>query len=492
MYLGIDLGTSSVKVVLMDDEQNILGQSSQTLTLSKPHLLWSEQDPNDWWHATCDAVFELKQQFSNFFPKIKAIGLSGQQHGATLLDENGTVLRPAILWNDGRAYQECAHFSAVIPDYATIIGARMMPGFTAPKLIWVAKHEPDIFKRIAKVLLPKDFLRFKMSGQYATDMSDASGTGWLNIAERAWSDVMLTATGLSTAHMPTLFEGSEVTGTVTSQLAEAWGIPKTTKIVGGGGDNPASAVGINVIDEGQAFLSLGTSGVYFVASESYKTNPAGGVHSFCHSVKNRWHHMTVHLSAASCLSWHANVMHRTEKELLAEVEQSPINNSQLLFLPYLAGERSPHNNPHARGVFFGLTHQTTRADMTRAILEGVAFAFLDGQEAMMHAGITIKDVFVVGGGAQSLYWGKILATVLNRPLIYTKNRNIGGCIGAAQLARLACQPIASPVVVSPIETIIEPDFDLIASYQKKRQRFCQLYRCLESFFINSLEDTLYA
>ncbi len=487
MYLGIDLGTSSVKVVLLTDDERIIGQSSQILNVSQPQALWSEQHPHDWWVATCDAVFELKTQFPREFSALKAIGLSGQQHGATLLDAQGDVLRPAILWNDGRAYQECAHFA----NYSHIIGARMMPGFTAPKILWVAKHEPDIFKRIAKVLLPKDYLRFKLSGLYATDLSDASGTGWLNIQERAWSETMLAATGLSIKEMPSLFEGTEVTGTVTQAIADAWGISPETQIVGGGGDNPASAVSINVIDEGSAFLSLGTSGVYFVASESYKTNPAGGVHSFCHSIPNRWHHMTVHLSAASCLSWFARMMQVNEKELLDEVEKNSTPQKNILFLPYLSGERSPHNNPHARGVFFGLNHQTTRADMTRAILEGVAFAFMDGQEAMLQAGISIQNVFVVGGGARSLYWGKILASVLNRPLIYTQNRDVGGCMGAAQLARLASMHTHHfKVTMAPVEAVVEPDAQLVEFYQAKRQRFCELYRCLEEFFIHSFEEKI--
>ncbi|MDX1900794.1 MAG: xylulokinase [Gammaproteobacteria bacterium] len=484
MYLGIDLGTSGVKLVLIDDQQKTIGQVSQPLTVSQPHLLWSEQNPADWWQATSRAMEKLQAQFPESYANIQAIGLSGQQHGATLLDAAGEVLRPAILWNDGRAFSECEIFSTQIPEYETLIGSRMMPGFTAPKILWVKNNEPDIFNRIAKVLLPKDYLRFKMTGQYATDMSDASGTGWLDIQNRQWSEAMLSVTHLSLNHMPELFEGNEVTSTLDKKIATEWKLSPDTKIIAGGGDNPAAAMSMHVIEQGAAFLSLGTSGVYFVASDSYKTNSFGGVHSFCHALPNRWHHMTVHLSAASCLSWFANMMQCTESELLAEAEQAS-QNQHIIFLPYLSGERSPHNNPHARGIFFGLSHTTTRAEMTQAILEGVAFAFLDGQTAMLEAGIEINTVYVVGGGAKSLYWGRILASVLNRPLTYSQNREVGAAVGAARLAWLACHPEQSAQDVnSTIEAIISPNAEQVEKYQTKYQKFRELYQRLSSFFSN--------
>lgn len=485
MYLGIDLGTSGVKLVLINDQQETIGQSTAKLTVSQPHPLWSEQNPEDWWQATCFAVNELKKTHAKEFSAIKAIGLSGQQHGATMLDAQGNVLRPAILWNDGRAAKECEFFSEKIPNYTQIIGAKMMPGFTAPKIMWVKQHEPDIYHRIAKVVLPKDYLRFKMTNEFATDMSDASGTGWLDIEKRTWSHEMLNASGFSTTHMPQLFEGSAVTSTLSKEIAEAWGLMQTTKVVGGGGDNPAAAMSINVIEEGSAFLSLGTSGVYFVASDTYKTNHQNGLHSFCHCLPNRWHYMTVHLSAASCLSWFAKSMQISEMELLKEAENAKESVETLLFLPYLSGERSPHNNPHARGVFFGLSHQTSRAHMTRAILEGVAFAFADGQDAMINAGVDIQKVFVVGGGAQSLFWGKILASVLNRPLIYSKNREVGAAVGAARLAWYSLNPSQTLNFTSEIEAIVEPDSSLVTQYQIQRKKFQALYSRLEDFFITS-------
>ncbi|EKD53803.1 MAG: hypothetical protein ACD_60C00149G0002 [uncultured bacterium] len=499
MYLGIDLGTSSVKLILLDEQKRLVGQCSKVLTLSHPKLLWSEQNPDDWWDATCQGMTTLKQEYTKEFSSIKAIGLSGQQHGATLLDKNGKVLRPAILWNDGRANVECEEIIAKVPHYAEIIGARMMPGFTAPKLLWVLKHEPEIFYRTAKIVLPKDYLRFKMTGIVATDMSDASGTGWLSIAKRAWSDEMLSACHLTQKKMPALFEGTDITGTLLEEIAEQWGLPISTLVIAGGGDNPAAAISMNIIEEGSAFLSLGTSGVYFVASDSYKTHPEGGVHSFCHSLPNRWHHMTVHLSAASSLNWLANTLQVSEKELLREAEETPMSHENIVFLPYLSGERSPHNNPFARGVFFGISPQTKRADLTRAVLEGVAFAFADGQDAMLTADIAIKNVYVVGGGAQSFYWGKILSSILNRRLIYSEDREIGGAVGAARLAWLALhQKEATHAFDMPIiQTIIEPDHHLVELYSAKRKIFSALYQQLIPVFhaaisIKTHEEHTYA
>lgn len=486
MYLGIDLGTSSVKLVLMNEEQEIIAQNSQPLTVSQPEPLWSEQQPEDWWQATCAGMHVLKQDFAAELAAVKSIGLSGQQHGATLLDKNGSPLRPAILWNDGRSMTQCNQLEAEIQNYAQITGSRTMPGFTAPKILWVAQNEPGVFKQLAKILLPKDYLRFKITGDYASDMSDTSGTSWLNVKDRCWFPEMLDATGLAQTHMPKLYEGSEITGTVTKAIAEQWGISANTTVVGGGGDNPAGAISVNVIKSGEAFLSLGTSGVYFVASDRYQANPQGGVHTFCHCVPHRWHHMTVHLSAASCLTWLAGTLNISAQELILEAENSPIKakENNLIFLPYLSGERSPHNNPYASGVFFGLTHATTRVDLTRAVLEGVAFSFADGQDAMLQAGIEIGDVSVVGGGAQSFYWGKILASALQRPLIYRTSREVGSAFGAARLAWLAVNK-ADPetAFISPaIEKIIDPDSELCEQYLKKREVFKQLYFSLQNIF----------
>ncbi len=485
MYLGIDLGTSSVKLILLDDDQNVVTQHSEHLTVSHPKPLWSEQDPEEWWQATCRGVNEIRKHHRNAFSALKAIGLSGQQHGATLLNAQHEVLRPAMLWNDRRAFLQCKTLAERVPHYTDIIGNEIMPGFTAPKVAWVAEHEPAIFRQIAKIILPKDYLRLKISGEYATDLSDAAGTGWLNPARRMWSEEMLTATDLTKAQMPTLFEGSEITGTVTAKIAETWGISVKTVIVGGGGDNPAGAISMNVIQSGNAFLSLGTSGVFFVASDTYQANPRNGLHTFCHCLPERWHYMSVHLSAASCLNWLTGILNEPNTSLLLdEAENANTPQQAVTFLPYLSGERTPHNNPHAQAVFFGMTHTTTRADLTRAVLEGVAFAFADGQDEILAAGIEINDVAVVGGGAQSYYWGKILATVLERPLIYRSNREVGAALGAARLAWLAIQQVdpRSAFTLPPIEKIIEPDIQEIARYKEKRHTFKKLYQQVEGLF----------
>lgn len=484
MYLGIDLGTSSVKAILLDEAHKIIGQNSQPLNVSQPRPLWSEQNPEEWWQATSTAILTLKAAHGKEFAAMKAIGLSGQQHGATLLDNNHHVLRPAILWNDGRALEQCHTLTSRVPNHEQLIGSKLMPGFTSPKVLWVAEHEPAIFKRLAKVLLPKDFLRLKMTGDFATDLSDASGTGWIDVNARKWSDELLAACELTRSHMPALFEGSDITGTVSASIAREWGISPSTVVAGGGGDNPAGAMSVNVIKSGSAFLSLGTSGVYFVASNVFQANPGGGLHSFCHCIPNHWHHMSVHLSAASCLSWLANNLNTPAEELLAEAEHNSSKHCSVVFLPYLSGERTPHGNPHAKGVFFGMTHTTSRADLTRAVLEGVAFAFADGQDSMLQAGVEINDVSVVGGGAKSLYWGKILASVLQRPLIYRSNREVGAALGAARLAWLAANPsdpdtaFATPA----IETVVESDPNLAALLAGKRKVFQKLYGRLEDIF----------
>ncbi|HVV69530.1 MAG TPA: xylulokinase [Gammaproteobacteria bacterium] len=488
MYLGIDLGTSAVKTVLMDETQNIKAQASCSLPITQPQPLWSEQNPHDWWLATCDTIKTLQINHADLLAQVKAIGLSGQMHGATLLDQHNQVLRPAILWNDGRSAKQCQILAERVPQYQTITGNLIMAGFTAPKLLWVAEHEPEVFSQVAKVLLPKDYLRLLMTGVYATDPSDASGTAWLNVGQRRWSEEMLQATGLKLTHMPELFEGCDATAQVTPELAVEWGIPPETIVAGGAGDNAAAAVSMNVIAPGSAFLSLGTSGVYFVASKDYRTNPTAGVHTFCHCLPKLWHQMTVHLSAASCLSWLSSVVGASPFELLEEAETTPPSHDTIIFLPYLSGERTPHNDPYARGVFFGLSHTTQRSDLTRAVLEGVAFAFADGQDAMLAAQLPIQEVAVVGGGARSIYWGRILATVLNRPLVYREDREAGAALGAARLGWLAVHSINPENAFStpPIENTVAPEQNLLETYAKKRAIFQQLYGQLRGVFAEAL------
>ncbi len=485
MYLGIDIGTSAVKAVLVDDDQVIVGQATAPLDVMRPQPLWSEQNPEDWWQGVDTAMSKLKLGHASQLSRVRAVGLSGQMHGATVLDKHDNPLRPAILWNDGRSEAECAELEVLVPGSRSITGNLAMPGFTAPKLLWLKHNEPEIFSQVHKVLLPKDYVRLRLTGEYASDMSDAAGTLWMDVAQRDWSDEMLGACELGREHMPTLVEGSEPSGTLRPELAEAWGIKGNVVVAGGAGDNAAGAVGIGTVVPGRAFLSLGTSGVYFVANEKYSPNPEQAVHAFCHCLPDTWHQMSVILSAASCLTWVTNVSGaRDEASLLSEVEASGLESDSPVFLPYLSGERTPHNNPRAQGVFFGMNHETDRAAMGRSVLEGVAYAFADGQDALLAAGANIDSVSVIGGGARSQLWGRVLASVLNRPLDYHKNAEVGPAFGAARLARLALSGEAPEAICTApqVKSIIEPEAGLSDIYGERRERFRRLYSALEQEF----------
>ncbi len=484
MFVGIDLGTSAVKVLLVDAEQRLVDQESEPLDVDRPHPLWSEQDPNDWWRATDTALCALAQRRSQELSAVAGIGLSGQMHGAVLLDADGSVLRPAILWNDGRSVAQCAELERREPRSREITGNLAMPGFTAPKLAWVEENEPDVFSRTRRVLLPKDYLRWRLCGEYASEMSDAAGTLWLDVGARRWSEAMLEATHLSPAHMPALFEGSQVTGVLSPELSSRWGMGSRVAIAGGGGDNAAGAVGVGVVSPGDAFLSLGTSGVLFVVNERFSPNPERAAHAFCHALPDRWHQMSVILSAASCLAWAVSALGAgSERALLEEVEAGP-QASGILFLPYLSGERTPHNDADAKGLFLGLTHDTSRADLGRAVLEGVAFAFAEGLEVLTAAGARIDRISVIGGGARSALWGEILASALDRPLQYHVGGEYGGAFGAARLARLAVggEAIADVCSAPPIERVVEPTPELVERYRDRRTLFAETYESVRVLF----------
>ena len=485
MYLGIDLGTSSVKALLVDDEQRILAEASEPLTVNRPHPSWSEQAPREWLDATSRAIGRLRSMAPTPFSAVRGIGLSGQMHGATLLDEQLRVLRPAILWNDGRSERECAELEARERESRTITGNVAMAGFTAPKLLWVARHEPDVFARTSQVLLPKDWLRLQMSGELASDVSDASGTLWLDVGRRQWSETMLEACGLSTRNVPRVFEGTEPTGTLRRDIADNWGLSRSTVIAAGGGDNAAGAVGVGVIHPGQALLSMGTSGVLFLVTDRFAPSPAGGVHAFCHCVPSRWHQMSVMLSAASCLTWLAGTTGaRDEGTLLAEVEAQEPEPSPVLFLPYLSGERTPHNDPRARGVFFGLTHSTSRAQLARAVLEGVAFGFADGLQALRDAGGATVEITVIGGGAKSDLWTRIVASALGESIIVRERAELGPAFGAARLGRLAVtgEPVDQICQAPPILRRIDPIDPLRERYRDRLALYRDVYRRLRTAF----------
>ncbi|KLU19252.1 xylulose kinase, partial [Proteus mirabilis] len=383
--------------------------------------------PLQWWQATEEAILQLGRSYP--MDKIEAIGLSGQMHGAVLLDAQQAVLRPAILWNDGRSFKQCQTLEAQYPQFKKITGNLVMPGFTAPKLQWVAEHEPEIFQRIAHVLLPKDFLRWKMSGNFASDMSDSAGTLWLDMQKRDWSDELLNATGLTRRQMPTLFEGNQITGYLLADIAEKWQM-KQVPIIAGAGDNAAGAIGVGVYQPGQAMLSLGTSGVYFVVSEKFLQNSDNAVHSFCHALPNTWHLMSVMLSAASCLDWVCQLTGiESVSAMFEEIKHATFAQSPLLFLPYLSGERTPYNNPNAKGVFWGLTHEHQRADLCQAVLEGVSFALRQGIEVADNAGQLADNITLIGGGARSEYWRQLLADITGKNLDYRQGGDVGPALG---------------------------------------------------------------
>ncbi|GKX60135.1 xylulokinase [Leminorella grimontii] len=479
MYIGIDLGTSGVKVILLDEHQQVLATHTEALSVSRPHPLWSEQNPQDWWQATDRAMLALGAQRS--LKAVKALGLSGQMHGATLLDQYQKPLRPAILWNDGRCAAQCEELERLVPNSRQITGNLMMPGFTAPKLKWVEEHEPDIFRAVDKVLLPKDYLRLLITGEFASDMSDAAGTLWMDVGQRDWSDALLNACGLDRKHMPTLFEGSQVTGMVKADVAERWGIGQVP-VAGGGGDNAAGAVGVGLYKAGQAMLSLGTSGVYFAVSDGFLSNPESAVHSFCHALPNAWHLMSVMLSAASCLDWACRLTNTASvPALLTQVEQSKPAATPVWFLPYLSGERTPHNNPNAKGAFWGLTHEHGPADLGRAVLEGVSFALADGMDVLHATGLKPESVTLIGGGARSPYWRQMLADVSGQALEYRTGGDVGPALGAARLAQIAVNPsmpLAEFCPPLPLEQRHEPNATLHEEYREKRETFRRLYQQL--------------
>lgn len=474
MFLGIDIGTSGVKAVVIAADGSVAGQGTAALTVSRPHPNWSEQAPEDWWTATEAAVRAIDPAVRR---SVRGIGIAGQMHGATLLDESDTPLRPAILWNDGRSYAECEELTAAVPNLHAISGNLAMPGFTAPKLAWVLKHEPEIFNQVRTVLLPKDYVRLCMTGEKASDMSDSAGTLWLDVAKRDWSDELLAATGLSRYHMPALFEGSEIAGTLRAEVAETWGMP-AVPVVGGGGDNAAGAIGVGVVSDGDALLSLGTSGVIFIATDQFRPNPARAVHAFCHALPNMWHQMSVHLSAAACIDWVARLTGAANApELFTRAESTGPGRGQELFLPYLSGERTPHNDALVRGAFLNLDNDTSAGTLAQAVLEGVAFALADGLDALRDAGTEVSQLSVIGGGARSAYWGRIISAAVETPLVYLRGGEVGPALGAARLAQIAIDKGDPRTVCAPppIERVIEPDPADVALLAPKKQAFREAY-----------------
>jgi xylulokinase len=480
MFVGIDLGTSGVKALLCDESQAILASGTSPLTVSRPAPGMSEQDPADWWQALEIAMAALARANPDAMAKVQAIGLSGQMHGAVALGENGAVLRPAILWNDGRAAAECAELDADFPALHAITGNLAMPGFTAPKLMWLRRHEPALFSAIRHVLLPKAWLRFRMTGAMIEDMSDASGTLWLDVGARDWSDEALAAAGMRRSQMPALVEGSAPAGRLDPEIARRWGMAGRPVIAGGAGDNAAGAVGLGAIAPGSAFVSLGTSGVVFATTDRFTPWPQQAVHAFCHALPGLWHQMGVTLSAAACLTWWAGVSGVPEVALLDEMG-APEAPSPVLFLPYLSGERTPHNDASIRGAFVGLSHETSRPAMTQAVLEGVAFSLRDCRDALLSSGTPLMEADVIGGGSRSPVWMNILANVLGIELHSLADGEYGAAFGAARLARLAVTGEPEAVVCTPPRrgATHRPDPSCVSAYTLRYAQFQTLYAALK-------------
>ncbi len=436
--LGVDIGTSGVKVALVElgeGAERVITSASEPLTVQRPHAGWSEQDPETWWHAVLASVDAVHASHGPLLAACSAIGLSGQMHGATLLDRDGTVLRPCILWNDGRSAPQCAELETAWPASRTVTGNLAMPGFTAPKLLWVREHERALFDRVAMVLLPKAYVRWRLCGAMVEEMSDASGTLWLDVGARQWSDEGLAACGLDRGQIPTLVEGSQPTGFLRHELAQRWGMGAQVVIGGGAGDNAAGAVALGAVHAGDAFVSLGTSGVLWCTTAGFAPNTDGAVHAFCHAVPETWHQMGVLLNAASCLAWWAGVTGMSEAALLGEVDADAT--TSVFFAPYLMGERTPHNDTAVRGGFAGLDAAHARADMTLAVLEGVAYAMRDAQQALSDAGTHLTEADLLGGGARSPLWCQLMADVLDLSLHAVTQSEIGCAVGAARLAAMA-------------------------------------------------------
>ena len=467
MYLGLDLGTSSVKGLLIDEAQATVAEATAPLTVCRPHDGWSEQAPADWIAATERVLDQLAA--ATGLGGVRGIGLSGHMHGATMLGAADEVLWPCILWNDTRSAAQASAMDGD-PIWREISGNIVFPGFTAPKVQWLRETHPDIFGKVKSVLLPKDYLRLWLSGEKVAEMSDAAGTSWLDTGARDWSDTLLALAGLSRDAMPRLVEGSDPSGTLRGELAQRWGFGSDVVIAGGGGDNAASAVGMGVVHSGQAFVSLGTSGVLFAACDGYQPDPATAVHTFCHALPGMWHQMGVILAATDALNWWARMVGGEAGALTADLGelQAP---GRTVFLPYLGGERTPLNSASVRGGFVGLDHATDREAGTRAVLEGVAFALADCRNALSATGTSIETCVAVGGGSRSDYWLSAVATALDIPLDIPVGGDFGAAFGAARLGMMAATGQTDVATPPPIARQVAPVAALTDAFAEAHARY---------------------
>lgn len=481
MFLGLDLGTSGLRVILASEDGHVIGASEASYDVAHPHAGWSEQDPADWITACGTALAALRNSHPAQMGAVQALAISGHMHGATLLDAGGNVLRPCILWNDTRSHVQAAALDQT-DGVRDASGNIVFPGFTAPKLAWVAAHEPDIFARTAMVHLPKDYLIYHLTGEHVAEMSDAAGTAWLDVKARGWSDLLLDAGGMTPAQMPRLIEGTDVAGTLRDALATEWGLPKGVKVIGGGADNAAAACGVGAKAEGDGFVSLGTSGVLLAARDVCAPMPATAVHTFCHAIPGRWYQMGVMLAATDSLNWLSRITGQTPADLAKALPDAPTDPGSVGFLPYLSGERTPHNDSAIRGAFTRLDIATGPADLTQAVMEGVAFGLRDSLEALNATGAQIDRLTAIGGGTQSPYWCGVLANVLNLPLDLPAQGEFGAAMGAARLAICGATGADPDVVMTrpEISRTIDPNPAQTAAYDAAYQTFKATYPALKS------------
>ena len=489
-FLGIDTSTTSSKALLIDEEGKVVGAASSPHTLQTPKPLWAEQDPGEWWEAVAASIKQVLTESGIGAERVVAVGLTGQMHGLVLLAEAGEVLRPAILWNDQRTQAECDEIHARIgrERFIQITGNVALTGFTAPKILWVQKNEPQVYAKARHVLLPKDYIRFKLTGEYAMDKADGAGTVLFDLKSRAWSAEVLEKLGIDRTWMPRTFEGPEFTGRVTSEAAAVTGLKEGTPVAAGGGDQAAQAVGVGAVEPGVIALTVGTSGVVFATTPSALIEPEGRLHAFCHAVPGMWHFMGVMLSAAGSLQWYRDTLAPTMSfdDLLKEAESVPAGSEGLQFLPYLSGERTPHPDPLARGAFIGLTLRHGRGHMTRAVLEGVSFGLKDSFKLIQNAGLgELKQVRASGGGTKGALWRQILASVLEAELV-TVNTSEGAAFGAALLAGVGAGawsdvPSACKAAIT-ITGSTSPDPAQVEAYRKAYPLYRELYPALKPSF----------
>lgn len=484
LYIGVDLGTSAVKLLLMDGEGKIQKIVSREYPIYFPNPGWSEQNPEDWFRETMEGLKELLSDCDR--SKVAGISFGGQMHGLVILDEKDQVIRPALLWNDGRTYEECDYLNNVIgkeklSEYTANIS---FTGFTAPKILWVRNKEPENFARIQKIMLPKDYIAYKLSGVHCTDVSDASGMLVFDVRNRCWSKEMLDICGIREEQMAKIYESYETVGNVLPEIAAELDIPATVKVVAGAGDNAAAAVGTGTVGDGMCNISLGTSGTIFISSEKFGVDRYNALHAFAHA-DGHYHLMGCMLSAASCNKWWMDEVIGTKDYATEQASIGKLGENHVYFLPYLMGERSPHNNPNARGTFIGMTMDTTRADMTQAVLEGVAFALRDSFEVAKSLGIQIERTKICGGGAKSPLWKKIIANVMNIKVDVIESEE-GPALGGAILAAVACGEYesveaAAAKLVKVVDTV-EPTPEIAAKYEERYQQFKEIYPACKPLF----------